>query len=182
MALIVCTPGGASDNCYVTLAQANAYYANTLRQADWAAHASAQQERALIQATAEIEALGGPKSAEDDATRPLFTGTPYDRDAQALHFPRTVDVADDSSLYVPPAIREAVIEQAMWLLDRQANPDVLDRDELQAQGVRSISIEGHSEQYGDSPRPYGICTRAAGLVGLFTKASGLGRTHARARR
>ncbi len=181
MALIVCTPGGASDNSYVTLAQAAAYFANTLREADWVGIAPSLQERALIQATAQIEALGGPRAAQDDATRPLFSGVPYAADDQALHFPRTVD-CEGSSLYIPQAVREAVIEQAMWLLDKDANPDILDRDELQSQGVRSISIEGHSEQYGGSSRPYGICARAASMMSLYMKASGLGRTHARARR
>jgi len=180
MALIVCTPGGASDNCYVTLAQADAYFTNTLREADWAGIAPNQRERALIQATAQIEALGGPRTAQDDATRPLFSGVPYAADDQALHFPRSNDY--NSGVYIPESVQAAVIEQAMWLLDKANNPDVLDRDELQAQGVRSISIEGHSEQYAESARPYGICTLAAQLIGPFTKSAGAGRTHARARR
>jgi hypothetical protein len=179
MSLITCTPGGSTDNCYVTLDQADDHFANTLREDAWQAHAEAQRERALIQATAEIEALGGPKAHEDLASRPLFTGTPYDADSQALHFPRTVDTDSSGDAFITPAIRGAVIEQAFWLLDQQVNPDILDRDELQAQGVTSIGIAGHSESFTPTGRPQGICSKAWDAVRQYVMNGHVGRTRAR---
>lgn len=176
---LTCTPGGPADNSYVTLAQANSYFADTLRGAQWTDHSETLREQALIQATAEIEALGGPRAAQDNATRPLFSGAPYDPDGQALHFPRTVDVDDDGDLYVPESIRVAVIEQAVWLLDQQTNPDILDREELQAQGVRSIGIEGHSETYDPTSKPYGVCVKAWQSMNMYVSSARAGRTRAR---
>ena len=123
--LITCTPGGASDNSYITLTQATAYFTNGLREATWKAYAERTREQALIQATQDIEALGGPRAGVNTARRVLFPGGPYesDIDSQALHFPRGGDVDDDGSTkVVPQLIRDAVCEQAVWLLQQQASP------------------------------------------------------------
>lgn len=155
--LIVCTPGGATDNSYVTLAQANTYYSLGLRNDDWLGYGTQDRERALIQATADIENLGGVRVSLLHPTRPLFPGIPYDTSNtngvadQGLHFPRTVDYTTISSvvtLQIPANVRAAVCEQALWLLQQREAPDLLDRRALQAQGVAAISIDGHAETFG----------------------------------
>jgi len=144
--LITCTPGGAADNAYLDLEDADAYFADTLRAETWATWPEVQRERALIQATGEIERLGGAK-ATDSAARQRFPGSPQ-TSMQALHFPRSGDTDADGVYLIPAAVREAVCEQAFWLLGKQDNPDLLPREELRARGVTSVSVDGLSESYG----------------------------------
>lgn len=167
MSLITCTPGGASDNAYVTLAQANAYYANTLRAADWKQHGADAQEQAIIQATQRIEQLGGTPLDPDSPRRPLFSGGPYDSDVQVLHFPRTQDKTDAGVLTIPKALRDAVCEQALWLLEKVNSPDLLDRQKLQEQGVASFSMDGHFETYRGTRIPRDMSPAAWDLVQPF---------------
>lgn len=153
MSLIVCTPGGASDNCYTTLAQADAYFANTLRSATWVAFDETQREQALIQATAEVEAAGGPLVNTTSPARAYFPGTPYDQDStpQALHFPTTADfLADGTTKVIPGVVKAAVCEQAYALLANQASQagQLVDHGAMQAAGVQSFSMDGLSVNYG----------------------------------
>ena len=160
MSLIKCTPGGSADNCYTTLAGADAYYALGLRMQQWLTYPDETRERALIQATGELERLGGPASTWSPA-RPHFGGAPYDEmTPQALHFPRIGDLTRTGTKVVPTAICNAVAEQALWLLDRQANAPLIDREELRADGVQQVSVDGLSETYGASDVPQGIGPKA----------------------
>jgi len=160
---IVATVGGSSDNCYVTLAQADAYFALQLRGEQWANWATNRREIALIQATSAIEALGGAKLYADSPARALFPGAPY-LDTQALHFPRGSDthlVAGVTTVVIPQDVCEAVYEQAYWLLDRLDNPGLLDHQALQNAGVTSTSIDGISVSYGGKAGiPAGIAPMA----------------------
>lgn len=142
---ITCTPGGPSDNSYITLANADLYFANTLREETWAGYAITQRQRALIQATMDIESLGGPKQA-NSAKRVRFAGSPRycDITLQKLHFPRVGDVTGSTTYIVPEAVTRAVCEQAYWLLEEQANPALVDFGKLREEGVSSISLDGIS--------------------------------------
>lgn len=158
---IVCTPGGASDNCYVTLAQATTYFSLGLREETWDSYPSLLREQALIQATQDIEALGGPRVREDLTRRARFVGVPYDDDAsaQALHFPRTVDY--DTAVVIPDGVKRAVYEQAWWLLaQRAAGGPLIDTDDLRARGVQNVSMDGTSVSLRATSVPAGIAPAA----------------------
>ncbi len=147
--LIVCTPGGASDNCYITLADANAYFANTLRNATWtsASYTDTQREQALIQATQQLEQLGGARPV-DSPSRACFWGEPYDESTpQALHFPRTTDVTIGGEVEVPQAVQQAVCEQALFCLQALTATDLIDHAQMQANNVQSFSVDGLSVTY-----------------------------------
>ena len=168
--LIVCTPGGSTDNSYVTLAQADAYFAVGLRNDTWQTQwDDADKERALIDATANIEAQGGARLRLLSPARPLFPGMPYDTGStngvanQALHFPRTTDSVTISGVVtkqVPVSLKAAVCEQALWLLETRDSPDLLDRAALRGQGVTAINVDGLSESYGVARIPAGIAPLA----------------------
>ena len=79
MPSIVATPGAGDANSYVTLAFADDFFDRELRGDAWAAFDNTQKERALIQATRQIEGLRIDGVRED-------TTTP-----QALLFPRAQD-------------------------------------------------------------------------------------------
>jgi hypothetical protein len=159
-ATITCTPGGSADNCYVTAAQATAYYAGTLREATWAEFPADDRAKALIQATQDIERQGGA-CAPDSPSRSRFWGEPYDVGTpQALHFPRSDDLDSGGSVVIPEAVRDAVCEQALWLLQQQAAPELLDYTALHARGVTSLSADGLAVSLGKPGAPDDIAPRA----------------------
>lgn len=80
------TIAGADSNCYLSLADADNYFASSIREDAWTDIPDDQRERALIQATSQIERLrlrGSPSC------------TP-----QALHFPRGADYDYDDEANV----------------------------------------------------------------------------------
>jgi hypothetical protein len=152
MPTVTCTPGGTADNSYVTEAQAAAYFAADMREQAWVDFGTDRQQRALLQATRELEALGGARVHEAYPQRVKFWGTPY-LTTQALHFPRTEDATTDPVTHalvkvIPEPVRQAVCEQAYWLAERQTNGggvgDLIDFKGLQAEGVVSFSMDGIS--------------------------------------
>jgi hypothetical protein len=168
MALTV-TPGGASDDSYITAADADAYFAGTLRSTAWTTVLAATRELALRQATQEIEALGGPTPYAGRPTRAYFSGHPYDEETpQALHFPRSQDTDLDGDLVIPTAIEEAVCEQAAWLLNvagpggissgtgglgtgPSGDDGIVNHGLIQSLGIQNWSMDGQSYTYrGDA--------------------------------
>lgn len=138
MPTIDATVAGSASNSYITLADADAYFANLLGGSDWAAFTSDQRQRALISATLVIERL-------------QLRGKQYDRTTpQALHFPRIGEYE------IPAAIQRAQCEQALWMLQQQAEPELFDRAALRAQGVTSMSLDGLSESYGGAQHADGL--------------------------
>lgn len=159
--LITCTPGGATDNSYLTDTQATALLASTLREYTWAQYAVAERERALIQATAEIEALGGTRLNVSNPARRLFVGgAPRNGTSQALHFPRGEDVTTAGVAVIIVGVKWAVLEQAIYLLEQHHAPPLLDRQALRDNGVTSVSMDGVSESYAATELPRGIAPAA----------------------
>jgi hypothetical protein len=153
---ITYTPGGASDNCYTTLALADAYFADDLREEDWSASEDDRRERALISATRVIEGLGGDRRTADSPARALFPGEPY-VDTQALHFP----IGDGSDpLAVPANVQEAVCEQALWMMQQKDAPPLLDHAGNQQAGIGSLSLDGISVNYKGGGVPPGVAPEA----------------------
>lgn len=183
--IIVCTPGSATDNAYTDLADSTKFFANTLRAATWEAFSQVQRERALIQATQEIEDQGGERTSVVSPRRTRFPGAPYyststtGAQVQSLHFPRSCDARTISgvvTLFVPQDIVAAVCEQAFWLLAKDAAPGLIDHEALKAAGISSISTDGTSISYGGkSSIPAGIAPLAwAKLKGYIRTAWGTG--------
>jgi len=168
--LITCTPGGASDNSYIELSDADARFANTLRAEKWLSNAAVNRERALIQATQEIEQLGGPRVA-GSARRPRFNGWPRncDYNLQKLHFPRAIDTDLHGNYIVPEGLEIAICEQAYWLLDNESNPQLVDFAGLQANGVKSISLDGISVSLDTTDKPENIAPLAWRAIKPFVK-------------
>ncbi len=131
------TIAGPQSNSYVTLAFADGYFADTLEARDWFSASPEDRARALISATRKI----------DEEFR--YYGRAYDTTTpQALKFPRDSDHDAQGNLEIPDGIEYATCELALHLLQQRTSPDLVDRERLQDQGVKGISIDGVSERYG----------------------------------
>ncbi len=148
------TISGANSNSYVTLAEANAYFADRLRADAWTGASDADKEKALLMACRHIEACrirvhrrpygypGEPPNAMGVPWDPLAPANPD----QALSFPRQRDKDNDGDHAIPNRVRLAQCEEALALLARGAEQER--RRALQAAGVTSFSVDGLSESYG----------------------------------
>ena len=208
-------PTSNTANCYETLARANSYFADTLREPAWELPFNDdQRKRALIQATQQIEALslsgglsGTRRDSTEDSSAPAALFFPREEDPirklvnesftsahdAAVTLDRkeiqtgttvvttsngvttytetddyTMDdengtitvlssgsmadttgfLIDYSFLAVPEKIESATSEQALWLLQQTKLAQLIDRKALQDQGVKTFSIDGHSESFG----------------------------------
>jgi hypothetical protein len=176
VATVTCTPGGASDNSYVTLHQANDYFAGDERGETWQSWSSADRETFLVGATRFLERrLGGARPDQASPARSGFVGSPYDEATpQALHFPRSTDLTSAGAKIVPEGVQDAVCEQAFWRLWRRDHPPVVDRDELRADGVAYHMEPGvGSEQLGPTGRPGDVAPRAWEAIRPFVVGGGI---------
>ncbi len=108
---------------YCTIEYANEYFENRLHAERWDETSNADKERALRQATKEID-------------RQLLKGRKA-TDTQELAFPRYPDTE------VPEAVKEACCEIALALLERGNSQ----RHKLQQEGVQSFTLGNMSETY-----------------------------------
>lgn len=147
------TLAGPSSNSYVSVATADAYFANLLEFDAWDALSSDQKGRALISATEEIESLP-------------FYGVEYDTATpQALKFPRIFE--DYDGLSMPSEIVGAVCHLALDLHTKftAAGTTGSRRQKLQQDGVTSFRLGELSESYKSTG--IGHTTSAAGRLQNF---------------
>lgn len=108
---------------YCTIEEANEYFAGRLHAERWGETSDADKEKALRQATKEID-------------RQLLKGRKA-TDTQELAFPRYPDTE------IPEAVKEACCEIALALLERGNSQ----RRKLQQEGVQSFTLGNMSETY-----------------------------------
>jgi hypothetical protein len=108
---------------YCTIEGADEYFTGRLHAESWSGADSETKEKALRQATKEID-------------RQLLKGRKA-TDTQELAFPRYPDTE------VPEAVKEACCEIALALLERGNSQ----RRKLQQEGVQSFSLGNMSETY-----------------------------------
>lgn len=106
---------------YVTVAEADVYFALSLTASTWAALTESQKGQALTAATRKIDAQRLVSKKKDPD--------------QTLEFPRAIDEA------LPLRVKVACCEEAMALLQLAESPA--------AKGIKSISAGDASETYSD---------------------------------
>jgi len=111
------------ENSYIDIEEADEYFAGRLHAESWGETSDADKEKALRQATKEID-------------RQLLKGRKA-TDTQELAFPRYPDTE------VPEAVKEACCEIALALLERGNSQ----RHKLQQEGVQSFSLGNMSETF-----------------------------------
>jgi hypothetical protein len=108
---------------YCTIEEANEYFAGRLHAERWGETSDADKEKALRQATKEIDRMPliGRKAVSE----------------QVLAFPRHPEIK------IPEAVKAACCEIALALLERGNSQ----RRKLQQEGVQSFSLGNMSETY-----------------------------------
>ena len=108
---------------YCTIEYADEYFKNRLHAESWGETGDADKEKALQQATKEID-------------RQLLRGRKTNPE-QELAFPRCPDTE------VPEAVKEACCEEALAILERGNSQ----RRKLQQEGVQSFTLGNMSETF-----------------------------------
>lgn len=174
------TVSGENSNSYLTLEEAEAYFAGRLNADAWESASDADKEKALLMACRHIESLrlrvrrrpyGYPDEPVD------YLGATWDVVApasatQALSFPRRKDKDHDGNFAIPERVKQAQCEEALALLARGAEEER--RRALQAAGVTSFSVDGLSESYapGAGQHPL-LSAQARTLLAPFMDKGGV---------
>ena len=149
--LLVATVAGTTSNSYVTIEEAEAYFALRLQIAAWTAATTTDKEKALIGACRAIESLrlavnrrpyGYPSEPADSL---VYDSLSPSDPAQVLSFPRKKDRNSSGAYAIPERVKKAQYEEALALLSFGAEQSR--RAALQAAGVSSFSVDGLSESY-----------------------------------
>ena len=125
---------------YCTVEYADEYFSGRLHAESWGETSDADKEKALKQATREID-------------RQPLTGRKA-TDTQALAFPRYPDAE------IPEAVKEACCEVALALLERGNSQ----RRKLQQEGVQSFTLGNMSETYITGAGKGLLCQEAKELL------------------
>lgn len=147
---LVTTPGSATADSYLSLVEADTYAAARFGSDAWSALSDNDQEKALRQATREID-------------RCRFRGRKTYA-SQALQFPRDYCPEDYADLLeVPDEVQEACFEQALWVAQHGATGGRSVRQQLQSEGVTSFRVGSTSETFLGSGLRW-LCPEASALL------------------
>lgn len=134
------------ENTYATSAEADAYFTTRLDAAAWTAATEAQRNQALQEAFRALEAL-------------RYVGAPFVA-AQTAQWPRTGILSPNGNLLpagvIPPFLIAAQCEEALALLELEADPAHVLRETLRRQGVTATAVGDVREQYGNIPCTAGL--------------------------
>ncbi len=174
------TVGGPQSNSYVSLAEADAYFAARLHAEAWDASSGSDREKALLTACRCIEAHRlqvhrrpylYPGEPADTLDRRYDWLAPVSPD-QALSFPRRRDQDRTGAYEIPQPVRDAQCEEALALLAQGA--EAARRQALQAAGVTGFSVDGLSESYASgSGRQLLVSGEARVLLAPFVDRGGV---------
>jgi len=132
---VVVTPGASTANSYVTTAEADAYIIAHPDYERWDALDTIVKGRYVVMATRDIDRL--PLRGEKRDTGIGVSGVPN----QALFFPRGDDVVASGTSYIPVPVKQACIEQALYLV-QTGRGEISKRRQLQMEGVASVNVAG----------------------------------------
>jgi hypothetical protein len=177
---LVATISGADSNSYLSLEDAEAYFAARLRSDAWDGASESDKEKALLTACRRIEGhrlqvhrrpYGFPYDLPNALDRPADPLAPADPD-QALSFPRQRDLDRSGAFAIPDQVKQAQCEEALALLSRGAEQER--RQSLQAAGVKSFTVDGLSESYeSGAARQMLMSAEARSLLAPFIDRGGV---------
>jgi hypothetical protein len=160
MAWVFSAEVGASDaNSYLTTSAATDLLGPCFNTSAWDDATSDDQEKALAQASRDIDA--GHR----------FRGVKYYGTLQALEWPRTCQEEDPTT--IPADIRIACALQALWVLQNSSTGGRDERQTLRAAGVAEFTIGNLHERFtGGQPVGAQICPEAVRYLSLWIERTG----------
>lgn len=155
------TPAGASATSYVSVAEASAWFEDSLSPPgwDWEATPLRQKQQALIEATRDLESL-------------RFKGYPATH-SQRLAFPRCGQ--REAFPLLPPEVVAATCIQARHHLQNLSSGGRSRAQQLQAQGVRAFQVGDHSQEFaqgGGSLTDLVLCPDAKAVLSSWISRTG----------
>lgn len=143
MATLDATVGGAASNSYVTVAEADDYFASRLNTGNWAA---ADKDAALITAAYDIDSFFKWIGARTD-------------DIQFMDWPR-IFVDDVESNEIPFDIKRAQMELAISYIDGGYS-------NTQAETVEKVKLGGLEVEFGEGSYDKRLPSYIANIVGIL---------------
>ncbi len=140
--MLITTIGAATTTSYVTVAEADQYFADRIHSAAWTS--STEQEAALVHASRQLDWYVDWKGTRVD-------------NVQAMDWPRTEVASQYGTDYgvtdIPNEVKQAVFELALSTLaaDRMADPDLAGLSMVQA-GPLTIKTDA-KDQNSDKVQP-----------------------------
>lgn len=159
MAIIIKNKAGLSEDAYVDIATADAYFSSILNTEVWEKADDALKAKALKTATNQIDSLN-------------YIGYPYNPN-QPLAFPRINKPLTDIErikyqtrpVTVPQDILKAVLEQALWLISNQADEyENMQNNNISSYSIGDVSISFDLERYHQAK---GLCPAAKQLLNKY---------------
>ncbi|MBN1319964.1 MAG: hypothetical protein JXA87_03895 [Thermoleophilia bacterium] len=164
------TISGESSNSYVTMTEAEAYFAARLHSSAWDSANDTDREKALLQACRQLEACRLRVDRRSWLTYSPTMLSPVE-EKQALTFPRFRDTDSSGSYFLPEAVKQAQCEEALALLAFGEEQER--RSALQAGGVTGFAVDGLSEQYGGVSSSPLVSARARQLLEPYVERGGV---------
>lgn len=178
MAIILNPTDPFLEKSYITPEWADDYFAYDMNATAWIEEADIDiKKKALVMATREIDSHCF-RGVKQDPNQPLQFPRLHDRSYQILTDIQLIKYADrlgDHVTNVPDAIRKAVCEQALYILQQHKAPsmDTQDMAKLKANGVSSYAIGDVSVSFNSTPvTPEPLCNKAYGYISPFIKRYG----------
>lgn len=163
---VIATLSAEDANSYLSVDDADVYFAARLNAGAWETASVGDKEKALVTACRHIEACRLRVNWRGaDVTAPVII-------TQALTFPRLRDVDALGAYIIPERVKQAQCEEALALLAFGA--EQARRAALQAGGVSGFSTDGLTESYreGAGQNPL-ISGEARQLLMPFLQVTGV---------
>lgn len=171
------TVGGTSANSYVTRADANLYLADQFGTAAWDALADTDKDKALKQATRQIDRYrfhGWRALAGQALNFPRFR--PGDQPGLGISVPDSDEPIHSTILYIPIKVQRACCEQALWIAQNASRGGQSARQQLQQEGVDSFRMGDLQETFTHGGKRFGgqsLCPAAEDLLKRWINRTGI---------
>lgn len=179
---LVTTVGGETSNSYVTVNEANVYFANhylTAKATLWAALTQPRKESVLKRGCQQIETF---KVLDDELSTgrlpfALMIDLGYDLTIhraeinQRLQFPRNLDLDSTSNVFIPQEVKDAQCEQAVYLLGFDDAALITSQQGILEEAVTAGAVKSYTK-YAEGRPPTYLSPMAVELMRPFFRTTG----------
>lgn len=179
---LVTTVGGPTSNSYVTVNEANVYFANhylTAKSTVWAALTQPRKESALKRACQQIETLRVLDDELSAGRLPIELVIDYGYDLiihraeidQKLQFPRNLDLDTTGEPYVLQDVKDSQCEQAVYLMSFDDTALITSTQGILEEAVTAGAVKSYTK-YAEGRPPTYLSPMAIELMRPYLRTSG----------